>query len=114
MVTVVCAYFAYSAYAQLCDGDFFWRDDWWYSVTWVVWLIFVIALMTETQCLRERILFAFAGLNFAIGALFTLWTSVSTGTAHAARVTSLVIWLLATLTGVTTFLRPTTSGETHV
>lgn len=114
IATAVCAYFAYSSYLQLREGEFFWRQDWWYSFTWLVWLVLIVAVMTETLCSRERVLFVLAGANFLVGAIFSVWSSASSTTVHLAREIFLALWLLATVASLATFKRPPISTEPHV
>ena len=103
---VVCAYFAYSAYADLRDGDFFWQNGWWIALTWAVWLLFTAGLFSETRCWRERLLFGCALTVLVIGFVFSAWTSTQPAAARYARETSLVLWSLAALASLTTLPRP--------
>src|SRR5215467_4005291 len=64
---VGCFYFAYSAYSRLRDGDFSWVHDSWSLVTYAVWIIFVLALLSESRCWRERIFFGLVFASFTLG-----------------------------------------------
>ncbi|PYV80833.1 MAG: hypothetical protein DMG93_17675 [Acidobacteria bacterium] len=104
---LVSAYFAYSAYADLRDGDFFWQNGWWTVLTWAVWLVLTAGLLSETRCWRERLLFGCALAAFTIGLIFSAWTSAQPAVARYAREASLAVWSVAALSSVATLSRPT-------
>jgi hypothetical protein len=103
---VVCAYFAYSAYTDLRDGDFFWQNGWWTVLTWAVWLVLAAGLLSETRCWREHLLLGSALAALTIGLIFSAWTSAQPLTARYAREASLILWSLAGLASLTTLPRP--------
>jgi hypothetical protein len=103
---VVCAYFTYSAYTDLRDGDFFWQNGWWTVLTWAVWLVLTAGLLSETRCRREHLLLGSALAALTIGLIFSAWTSAQPVTARCAREASLVLWSLAGLASLTTLPRP--------
>ena len=106
---LACAYFAYSSYVDLRDGDFYWQNGWWVALTWAVWLVFTAGLLSEVRCWREGLLFGSALGAFIIGLVFSAWTSAHPSAARAAREASLALWSLGALASLTTLLRPTQS-----
>src|SRR5207248_1064550 len=51
------AYFAYSSFGRLHSADLHWQHDWWTILTWLVWVVVIAGVFTETRCWRERLLF---------------------------------------------------------
>lgn len=99
---VVCGYFAHSAFADLRDGDFYWSAGWWVVLTWAVWLVFSTGLLSEARCWREGAFFGLLVLVFAIGLVFSAWSSARPSIIRDAREASLLLWILATLASLMT------------
>ena len=103
---VICAYFAYSSYADLRDDDFFWQAGWWTALTWAVWLVLAAGLLSETRCWRERTFFGLLTTIFLIGLVFSAWNSAQSAVARYAREASFALWSLAAVAGLMTLARP--------
>lgn len=103
---LVCAYFAYSSYADLRDADFDWQSGGWISLTWAVWWVLTAGILSETRCWREGLLFGSALAAFTIGLIFATWTSAQPAVVRCAREVSLGLWSLAALASLTTLPRP--------
>src|SRR5262249_40560525 len=103
---LVCAYFAYSSYADLRDNDFFWHSGWWTTLTWAVWLVLAAGLLSETRCWRERTFFVLLPAIFLIGLVFSAFNSPQATAALHAREASLVLWGFAAVASLTTLQRP--------
>ena len=99
---VGCFYFAYSSYSRLRDGDFSWVHDSWSLVTYAVWIIFVLALLSESRCWRERIFFGLVFASFTLGFVLSAWTSAPNSAVRDSRKIALVIWILAAIASLTT------------
>lgn len=106
-----CAYFAYLAYTHIRDADFLWSHDLWSLLTYAVWTILVIALLSETLCWRERIFLGLVLLDLAIGFAFLLWSAAPLSYARDAREAVMFIWMLAAIASVLTLFRPRTQQQ---
>ena len=107
------AYFAYSAYAELRAKDFYWQHGWWTLITWIIWILLIAGLFSETRCWRERIFFGLLLLNFLLGFTLAAWDSASLAMVGSARKISFVLWTLSLLGGLLTVMRsaPVEKGE---
>lgn len=103
---VACAYFAYLSFSQLRHEDFFWQHELWTVITWLVWVVLIAGLFTETQCWRERVFFGLLLLNFLLGFVMAAWSAASLNAVRAAREVSLALWILAALASLGTLRRP--------
>jgi hypothetical protein len=99
-----CAYFAYSAYAQLRADDFDWQHGWWTLITWIIWVLLIAGLFFETRCWRERTFFGLLLLNFLLGFTLAAWSSAPPAMVRDARTISLVLWALAVLASLLTVM----------
>jgi len=99
-----CAYFAYSAYAQLRADDFDWQHGWWTLATWIIWVLLIAGLFFETRCWRERTFFGVLFLNFLLGFTVAAWSSASPAMVRDAREISLVLWTLSALASLLTVM----------
>ena len=108
-----CAYFAYSAYAQLQADDFYWQHGWWTLITWIIWILLIAGLLFETRCWREKTFFGLLLLNFLLGFTLAAWSSASLAMVEYTRKISLVLWTLSLLASLLTVMRsaPFTKGE---
>ena len=100
--SAACTYFAYSSYSQLADGNFYWQHGWRIVITWAIWLLLIMGLVSETRCWRERILFGLMLLNFSLGFVLAAWSTASLPTVRVGRQISLVLWALAALASLRT------------
>ena len=103
---LACAYFAFLSYSQLRDDDFYWQHELWTVVTWLVWVVLIAGLFSETRCWRERVFFGLLVLNFLVGFGMAAWSGASLGRVRAAREASLALWILAALASFGTLRRP--------
>lgn len=103
---IVCVYFAYSTFAQLREGDFYWQHEWWTEMTWMVWVLLLTGLLTDTRCWRERVFFGLLWINFAMGFALAAWNTASPDMVRYARGVSLALWVLAALGSLWTLSRP--------
>ena len=108
-----CAYFAYSAYAQLRADDFDWQHGWWLLITWIIWVLLIAGLFFETRCWRERTFFGLLFFNFLLGFTLAAWSSASPAMVRYARKISLVLWVLSLLASLLTVMHsaPFEKGE---
>ena len=97
-----CAYFAYSSYSELAEDNFYWQHGWWIVITWAIWLLLIMGLISETRCWRERIFFGLMLLNFSLGFVLAAWSTASFPTVRVGRQISFVLWLLAALASLRT------------
>jgi hypothetical protein len=102
---VACAYFAYSAYSQLREGDVYWKHGFWILVTWGVWILLIAGLLSEARCWRERIFFGLLLANFLLGFVLAAWTRASESLVGEGREISLGLWTLAALASLLTVNR---------
>jgi dipeptide/tripeptide permease len=100
--SAACSYFAYSSYSQIADGNFYWQHGWWIVITWAIWLLLIMGLISETRCWRERIFFGLMLLNFSLGFVLAAWSTASFPTIRVGRQISLVLWVLAALASLRT------------
>jgi len=100
LLTVACAYFSYRSFQDIQAGEFDWRHNWWDTLTWMVWIVFLAVAISEVRCWRERLLFALLLLQCLLGCIFSFWTSASLHLTRELRWFSLVIWVLATMLSI--------------
>jgi len=101
-----CAYFAFLAYSRLREGDFHWSHEWWSVLTWGIWIVFIVAMFSETRCWREWIVFGLLMLNSTLGFILAAWKGVPTSTAGQAREVSMILWALAAIASLITLHGP--------
>ena len=109
-----CAYFAYLAYAHLRDGDLSWSHEWESIATSAVWVVLMVALLSETRCWRERTFFGIVFLNFTLAFTLAAWRTAPIAASRDARKISLVLWLMATLASLLTVPTPAHPSELPV
>ncbi len=103
---VSCAYFAWVAYGRARGGGLVWSHDTLDIVTHVVWIIFIVGLLTETRCWKERSFFALVLLNFGLGFSMGIWSSATQATVHTTRMISAGAWTLASLVSLVLMFQP--------
>lgn len=101
-----CTYFAYSAYSQLREGEFYWQHGSLTVVTWAVWVLLITGLFSETRCWRERIFFGLLWANFVSGFVLAAWSTASADMVRNGSRISLVLWILSAVAALSTVRRP--------
>ncbi|MGD0214588.1 MAG: hypothetical protein ABSB87_15280 [Terriglobales bacterium] len=99
---VGCAYFAWISFAHVTHHEYEWPHDLWTAATYVVWIILLLGLSLDTQCLRERIFFVVLVINFVAGCTLTLWHNISPADVRSARIGTGGLWAVAALVSLTT------------
>jgi hypothetical protein len=92
-----CAYFAKIAWGRLSAGTIDWSHDNVDIATHLVWVVFLVGLITETRCWKEWIFFSLVLINFALAAVMGVWSSASVATVTKTREFSAAMWGLAAL-----------------
>lgn len=100
-----CGYFAYAGYSALRNGDYAVTHDGWALLTYAVWILFALGLISEVRCWRERTFFGLVLFNLIIGLLLAAWPSLPVSDVRAAERIEVGIWLLAAVAGLTTTRR---------
>jgi hypothetical protein len=108
---VACAYFSYVAYARLRDGEFSWSHEWESLAASAIWVVLMVALLSETRCWRERSFFGILLLNFTLAFTLGAWRTAPIAAGRDARQISLVLWLMATLASLMTVPTPAQPRE---
>jgi hypothetical protein len=111
---VACAYFSYLAYARLRDGEFSWSHEWESIAASAIWVVLMVALLSETCCWRERTFFGLLLLNFTLAFTLGAWQTAPIAAGRDARKISLVLWLMATLASLLTVPTPAQPRELPV
>ena len=93
---VCCAYFAKAAVPRI-EGVAAWSHDPWEIGTHLIWMIFMIGLMTETRCWKERLFFGLVLANFGFGFVMGLWSGASDQVVRETRIVSAGAWGVAAL-----------------
>jgi hypothetical protein len=89
-----CLYLGWLCLARIRGQQYAWPDDFWSVLAYVVWVVFLLVLINETHCFRERLLFSILVANFALGLWMAFTSHVQPMTARTAREVSLTLWLL--------------------
>jgi len=101
-----CVYLAWLAFARLSSHQFEWPNDVWSILAYGVWVLFLLVLMTETRCFRERLLFTVLLANFALALWMATAPNLHPTTAQTARQISLALWVLGALYSASFIFRP--------
>lgn len=104
------AYFAWISFAHVLHNEYSWPHDAWTAGTYIVWVVLLSVLMFDTPCLRERTFFGVLVLNFLVGLVLTLWSSVPAAEVRQARLATSMLWALAALVSLTTIGRARSVG----
>jgi hypothetical protein len=116
------AYFSYFSYSHFSTGHYPWPQNWWTVLTYVVWLVVIAGLLSETLCWRERIFFGLVLIIFLLGFGFSAWSGASENAVRQLRMASTVLWSLAAVASLTTTfnstsktksVQPNSSGRTQ-
>ena len=94
---VSCAYFNKVAVARTKGLTIGWSHDGLDIATHVVWLAFLIGLLTETRCWKERVFFVLVFINFGLAFVMGIWSRATDLVVQRTRVFSAVLWGLAAL-----------------
>ena len=108
---MVCAYLAYLSYAHVRQGEFSWSHDFLSIVTYAVWVILIAGLISETRCLRERLLFVLVFANFTLGFVLAVWAEAPFEMVRKAREISSALWALAAIASLVVALSPGRTAE---
>ena len=100
-----CAYFASISFGHVLRNEYVWPHDSWTAATYVVWIVLLGALATDTRCLREQLFFGILMFNFVIGFVLTLWRGIPVGDVRTARIGTGALWALAAVVSLTTLGR---------
>jgi len=105
------SYFSYLSYSHLSTGDYSWTHNWWTVLTYVVWVVLIAGLLSETLCWRERIFFGLVLIIFLLGFGFSAWSSAPENAVRQLRMASTVLWALAAVASLTTTFNSTSKTE---
>ena len=108
-----CAYFAWISFGHVVRSEYEWPHDIWTAITYIVWIILLLALAIDTRCLRERLFFSVLVANFLIGCGMTLWHNISLSQVRVARIGTGALWALAALLSLTTLSGVSEIRDTH-
>lgn len=92
-----CAYFARIAFGRLSAGTLGWSHDNVDIATHLVWVVFLVGLLTETRCWKEWVFFTLVLINFAMASVMGIWSSASDTAVIKTREFSAGLWALAAL-----------------
>jgi hypothetical protein len=98
-------YLAWMAYSHLATHQVAWPADVWSILAYTVWVLFLLFLISETHCLRERLLFTIFIANFGLG-LGMAATPATLPSAAVARQVSLALWILGAIYSISFIVRP--------
>src|SRR5438445_399905 len=101
-----CSYLAYLSWGHVRQGDFDWAHDAWSIVTYAVWVLLMLGLLTETRCWRERAFFALVLANFSMGLGLVIWRMAPVGAVREVRLVSAWLWVIAALVSVVITVSP--------
>lgn len=92
-----CAYFTKVALSRLSLGTVAWSHDNVDIATHLVWVVFLIGLLSETRCWKEWIFFSLVLINFGMASVMGIWSSAPLTTVNKTRELSAALWGLAAL-----------------
>ena len=91
------AYFAKIAVERVRGYNIAWSHDALDVATHGVWVVFMIGLMSETRCWKERVFFGVVLANFALASIMGLWSTASPTLLSETRIVSAALWVIAAL-----------------
>ena len=103
---MVCSYLAYVSFAHVREGDFSWSHDFLSIVTYAVWVILILGLISETRCLRERLFFVLVFANFTLGFVLAVWADAPLDMVRKVREISSGLWALAAIASLVVAISP--------
>jgi hypothetical protein len=92
---VCSAYFAKIAVQRVRATDVGWSHDALDIATHGVWVLFMLGLISETRCWKERVFYGLVLANFGLASIMGLWTSASAGSLSQTRLLSAGLWVAA-------------------
>lgn len=101
-----CAYFARAALMRPHGSLREWSHDPLALAAHLVWVAFMIGLITETRCWKERIFFILLGFNFLMAFTMGIWRNAPSAMADETRQLSAALWILATLASLLMIFLP--------
>ena len=107
---VCCAYFAKAA-APRTHGVWAWSHDPWEIGTHFVWVLFMIGLITETRCWKERVFFALVLANSAFAFVMGLWAGASETVVMDTRLLSAGAWAAAAIVSIGLLFSKPSTGQ---
>jgi hypothetical protein len=90
-----CAYFTKVAVTRLSAGPLGWSHDNVDIATHLIWVIFLVGLLTETRCWKELLFFCLVLINFCTASVMGLWKAAPPALVIRSRELSAGIWALA-------------------
>jgi hypothetical protein len=105
------AYFARIAAQRLRSANLGWSHDALDIATHGVWVLFMLGLISETRCWKERVFYGLVLANFALASVMGLWTSASGALLSETRWLSAALWIAAAVTGFALIFAKGRSGE---
>ncbi len=106
-----CVYLAWLTYSRISSHQFEWPNDIWSVLAYGVWVLFLLILMAETRCFRERLLFTVLLANFALALSMAFAPHLQPTTAQTARQISLALWVLGALYSASFIFRPVPASD---
>jgi hypothetical protein len=89
-----CGYFAKVA-ASRVQGVWAWSHDPWDVATHLIWILFMVGLISETKCWKERLFFGLVLANFSFAFCLGIWKGASETVVHETRLISAAAWVAA-------------------
>ncbi len=108
---MVCSYLAYVSFAHVREGDLIWSHDFLSIVTYAVWVILIVGLISETRCLRERLFFVLVFANFTLGFVLAAWADAPLDMVRKVREISSGLWALAAIASLVVAISPGRTAE---
>lgn len=91
---VCSAYFAKVAVERARASNVAWSHDALDVTTHAVWVLFMLGLISETRCWKERVFFGLVLANFALASVMGLWSSAPVRVLDQTRFASAALWVL--------------------
>ncbi len=101
-----CAYFTWIAVGRLSAGTLVWSHDTVDIATHLVWVIFLVGLLTETRCWKELIFFSLVLINFGMASIMGVWKAAPENVVTRSRELSAGVWGLAALVSLILIFMP--------
>lgn len=101
-----CAYFARAAFLRPPGSLSGWSHDPLDLAAHLVWVAFMVGLISETRCWKERTFFTLVGFNFALAFTMGWWRSAPSSLVDKTRHLSAALWTLAALASLLMIFLP--------
>lgn len=105
-----CGYLAKVAASKI-HGEWAWSHDPWELATHLIWMLFMIGLITETGCWKERLFFALVLTNFTFAFGMGLWVGAPVSVVQETRLISAAAWAAAALVSLGLMLSKGDAGK---